>query len=780
MLGILYIILAWIGGYVFLKRFLPSLFDFRKSSSLIGSKTFTSSWMVTVPASFLVGILFATWLTYMASFFLKSLPNPLLAGNIISFSVLVLFIACYFIKNGGFKYETYLNKINSNKRKLFLSSNKIEIVYVLFFLIIWTFLMCKSFYIKNGIMNIGESVASDFAPHLAVIRSFSFGSNFPTEYPHFADGSIRYHFMFQFLAGNLEFLGMRLDWAFNLPSILSIVSFIMLLYSFTLLVFGDKRIGVLTGVLFFFRSSFAFFTYISQKFFFTEILGELDQITTNIGNTPKEEWGLYAQKVYLNQRHLSFALGIMMIVLIAVLPLFIKMVTKEEEIDRPVGGNETRAGRRKGGFYKHYLSEFIASKDAWIPDDAVAPIVLGIILGLTSFWNGAVVIAAISILFVMAIFSKQRLAYLNIALFTIILAYFQSKFFIRGGGSPVSPSLYVGFLADTNGLEKDLSEYFFANGFLATIQHFIRIIPHIISFYIEVLGTLPFMIYIYLFLRKGGSGKGKKIFFIVSTAFIGCFFTVYKLLNDDKIANKNLFIASMLFVFLLVISFGFLQMLYNDRRASRGSGRLILAFTAPIILASTIKLTIDVDINHKYIVIASILLNIFVAALLVKVSRIKKPAITIIGVLISTIIVITGIVDLITLFNLSEIRYQVDCNNAILVEVKNTTGKNEIFLTDDYSIHPILLAGRKVFCGWPYYTWSAGYDTDAREEIRQRIFNAVDEQTLKKLVGDNNISYIVIDEWVRDPEKYVLDEELIRRTFGTFYEYGELIIYKTY
>jgi len=40
------------------------------------------------------------------------------------------------------------------------------------------------------------SVFSDFAPHLAVIRSFSFGSNFPTEYPHFADGTIRYHFLF--------------------------------------------------------------------------------------------------------------------------------------------------------------------------------------------------------------------------------------------------------------------------------------------------------------------------------------------------------------------------------------------------------------------------------------------------------------------------------------------------------------------------------------------------------------------------------------------------------
>jgi len=70
------------------------------------------------------------------------------------------------------------------------------------------------------VMRIGWSVSSDFSTHLAVIRSFSYGSNFPSGYPHFADGNMRYHFMFMFLAGNLEFLGLRLDWAFNLPSIL--------------------------------------------------------------------------------------------------------------------------------------------------------------------------------------------------------------------------------------------------------------------------------------------------------------------------------------------------------------------------------------------------------------------------------------------------------------------------------------------------------------------------------------------------------------------------------
>ena len=41
---------------------------------------------------------------------------------------------------------------------------------------------------------------------------------------------MKYHFMFQFLAGNLEYLGMRLDIAYNLISILALTGFLMMLY----------------------------------------------------------------------------------------------------------------------------------------------------------------------------------------------------------------------------------------------------------------------------------------------------------------------------------------------------------------------------------------------------------------------------------------------------------------------------------------------------------------------------------------------------------------------
>ena len=48
--------------------------------------------------------------------------------------------------------------------------------------------------------------------------------------------------------------------------------------------------------------------------------------------------------------------------------------------------------------------------------------------GLTGFLNGAAVIGTLSVLFVMALFSRQRLAFLNIAVISLILVFIQCHF----------------------------------------------------------------------------------------------------------------------------------------------------------------------------------------------------------------------------------------------------------------------------------------------------------------------------------------------------------------
>ena len=82
------------------------------------------------------------------------------------------------------------------------------ILYGLLFLFLM-YIMFYVFYIRDGILYSGFTVYGDYAPHTAMMRSFSMGENFPTQYPHFGGEDVKYHFMFQFLVGNLEFLGMR-------------------------------------------------------------------------------------------------------------------------------------------------------------------------------------------------------------------------------------------------------------------------------------------------------------------------------------------------------------------------------------------------------------------------------------------------------------------------------------------------------------------------------------------------------------------------------------------
>ena len=124
-----------------------------------------------------------------------------------------------------------------------------------------TWIMFYVFYIKDGILYSGFTVFGDYAPHTAMMRSFSLQNNFPTQYPHFGGQDVKYHFMFQFLVGNLEFLGIRLDIAYNAASILALLGFLMLLYSIARRVVGSGKAGALTVLFFFFRSALTFFSF---------------------------------------------------------------------------------------------------------------------------------------------------------------------------------------------------------------------------------------------------------------------------------------------------------------------------------------------------------------------------------------------------------------------------------------------------------------------------------------------------------------------------------------
>src|SRR3990170_7677786 len=85
---------------------------------------------------------------------------------------------------------------------------------------------------------------SDFGGHLPQIRSFSFGANWPPQYPLFPGEPIRYHFLFFALVGLLEKAGLRLDWALNLPSALGFLSLVLMIFAVAARIFHKISIGL--------------------------------------------------------------------------------------------------------------------------------------------------------------------------------------------------------------------------------------------------------------------------------------------------------------------------------------------------------------------------------------------------------------------------------------------------------------------------------------------------------------------------------------------------------
>lgn len=658
MLGIIYLILSVLIGYEI-------------SGILTGPKEISTDtnriWLV-LPASFGTGILVVTWAVYIISWFASvtgGSDRPLLYGNLIVLSAAVLILA-FLLYRRKKKAQPMKPESMVTDRSRFRK----ELVFFGILLVFITYMMFYVFYIKDGVMYAGLTVCSDYAPHTAMMRSFSLGNNFPTQYPHFGGADVKYHFMFQFLAGNLEYLGLRLDLAYNLLSIGSLLGFLMLLYELALRIAGRMCCGIWTIILFFFRSGMAFWRFLWEHLQAGDLLTVLQENTAFIGYTENENWGLWNFNVYLNQRHLAFGL------LLVTLALYLFMDWLEAGISHEEKGLQ-------------WLGKRFTAPETWKCRQPEKALFMGLFLGLGAFWNGAAVIGGLLILMGFAIFSDGKLDYLITALVTVFFSFLQTKIFIRG--SAMGFQLYLGFLAE----EKT-----------------------------------PWGVVKYLFWMGG-------IFFL-----------------------------------------GLLGLVVFLRRKGRV---LAVSFLIPTIFAFTILMTVDINVNHKYIMISYAFLGILWAWAVCSLWRgkvIKK----ILAVVLAVCLTVTGVYDFVVILkgNGYGHRIAINMNSELTAWLAENLDKNDLLLTPEYSINEVTMSGVMLYCGWPYYAWSAGYDTYYRAAQAVTIYTTSDRELLKNLVKQEKITYILYEE---DSQFEGQDcrEDVIAENYELVYENpgGSIRIYKT-
>src|SRR5213075_3556787 len=182
-----------------------------------------------------------------------------------------------------------------------------------------SWMMFASFNSKGSKLQIANPEYSDFGQNTALMQSFAVGHNFPTEYPHFSGDRIRYHFLFYFQAGNLEFLGLNPAWSLNLLSITTLVSMLVIVMTLGEVLFDSRAVGRLGSLLFFFFGSLSYVPFLrkqaSVRAAIQAITHQRDYLQT-IFQYRGEAWGTWSQVTYLNQRHFASAIGIFLLVLL--------------------------------------------------------------------------------------------------------------------------------------------------------------------------------------------------------------------------------------------------------------------------------------------------------------------------------------------------------------------------------------------------------------------------------------------------------------------------------
>ena len=719
----------------------------RISSLLFSSaprKAVTQGW-VALGASFGLGVLMQTWATYLAAWFFHVVlgrEDALRLANIVVLSVVALGVLA-----------SHLLTHKKGKRRPFLFPQKprrYEVVYLALVFAFFLFIFFYVFQVRGSEFYAGFTVFSDYGPHTAMIRSFSMSNNYPTQYPHFGGQDVRYHFLFQFLVGNLEYLGMRLDIAYNLASALSITAFFMVgLGICQTLGFGPVGC-ILPFPVFLFRSGTAFLRFAYEHLAAGDLLTVLRENTTFLGYTQNENWGFWNLNVYANQRHLCFGLCIIAIAIyyfLSYMPLLSigregmeegkenkgakKGLTEnrdaaladagKEEVEKetkPEGKEEPHAmphpagesavaeavasilevvpsreektqdiPTKEAGKPEGFLRRLFFSKEAWKSKDLACAMLLGLSIGLCSFWNGAAVIAGLLILAGMALFSEGKLDYLVVAIFSVAFAFLQTRFFIYG--SAMEPSVQIGFLAEQKNL----------------------------------LGILWYLVQI--------TGLG----------ILGLFFVSYLLPER----SRKFFYACLL----------------------------------PCIFAFVFSLTPDIGVNHKYIMICYAFCAFLWGGVLESLLKKGKAALPAV-LFLSSLLMATGFYDFVVMIKDNDVHHRLayPLHGEVTEWCSEHFTEKDLILSPLYSMSEVTLSGAMLYNGWPYYAWSAGYDTYSRSVWQERIYTTSDPSEVVYLCEQEGITYIVYENGMDLDGIYVSDDVIREACQEPVYDNGYLRIYQ--
>lgn len=468
MFGILYLLLCAIFGIAFVGLAVP---DIRRlyiaCSPSAKAITHIPNTLFTVPAGLITGMMCVPFFNYYVILGLSYIVDDgelcKKIGVLITFAFFLWMILTCFILINRKRVKREALKASGATAIEDYKFNIVDSIFygvvILAITIASAYLMFYTYRMESGNLLNGYSTFSDLSPHTAMVSSFGKGFNFPTQYMHYSGNGIRYHFMFYFLAGTLQYLGLPIDYALNMPSIIAMVCALVLLGLLAMLISSRRASFLVAPILVFLRSSLNIFyhigDYLKNGSSVSQAIKEIMASNSWYAVTDYDNWGIWAINVYPNQRHLMLGISVILILVILFLPFV-----------RRLGITLSRAGSFGEGF-----KSFIASKNAWLTrsEDPLYPVsitILACVLVIVMpYFHGSCLIALLLVLFCMAIFSESRLLYAAVAVCAVVSSFIQTMVFSGGYQNVVSLTFEPGFILENPTLYSLARYLFIVTGF---------------------------------------------------------------------------------------------------------------------------------------------------------------------------------------------------------------------------------------------------------------------------------------------------------------------------
>ena len=170
------------------------------------------------------------------------------------------------------------------------------------------------------------------------------------------------------------------------------------------------------------------------------------------------------------------------------------------------------------------------------------------------------------------------------------------------------------------------------------------------------------------------------------------------------------------------------------------------------------QFSLEVLTNHKFLNIWLILANLFAGYGLVFLWNLRFLKVVFLGkiaaIVLAFLVTVGGVIDLFPIHNSFWVSV-VYSNDRLIDWLTQNTDPKAIFLSERYVNHAILASGRKLFYGHPYYAWSAGYDTGTHDAVYREMLESKDIAKVFRLLKQNNISYVAIDNSIRKGEGFI-------------------------